>query len=79
MPGPQATQILQMSHPVTKESGKCPAVARGGEGTGRSSVELTDALGMYAAVFKQSMLKAPMIWISLFLKYADSMLFSIRP
>ena len=79
MPGPQAAQILQMSHPVTEESGKCPAVARGGEGTGRSSVELTDALGMYAAVFKQSMLKSPMIWISLCLKYADSMLFSIRP
>ena len=44
MPGPQAAQILQMSHPVTEESGKCPVVARGGKGTGRSSVELTGAL-----------------------------------
>ena len=50
MPGPQAAQILQMSHPVTEESGKCPVIARGGKGTGRSSVELTGALCMYAAV-----------------------------
>ena len=50
MPGPQAAQILQMSHPVTEESAKCPVIARGGKGTGRSSVELTGALCMYAAV-----------------------------
>lgn len=33
---------------------------------------------LYTAVFKQSMLKSPMIWISLFFRYAHSMCFSSR-
>ena len=47
LPSSWAVQNLQMPHPGTDKTGKCPAVAQGGGGEGRggwAQVELTDAL-----------------------------------
>ena len=37
MPGPRAAQNFQMPHPGIEKAGKCPTVARGGEGGGLDS------------------------------------------
>ena len=53
MPGPRAVQNLQMPHPGTDKSGKCPAVAW----EGWVQVELTDALEREDKNLKKTKLK----------------------
>ena len=53
MPCPRAVQNLQMPHPETDKSGKCPAVAWGGW----VQVELTDALEREDKNLKKTKLK----------------------
>ena len=55
MPGPRAVQNLQMPHPGTDKSGKCPAVAWGGW----VQVELTDALEREDKISRRQNLKQP--------------------